>query len=479
MKKSASLFIKNIGYNIIADFSNKIVNAVIILLLSHCLGVTDMGAYSVAHTFFNFGLLFSYWGFGTLLTRQVARDRNTYSKYLTSFTILRVLFAFVIIGVINIIIPHFGYIEQTQITIRIITIGILANTIVNLLYALFIAFEELKYLSIISVTIGVLKLIATYLVLVSGGSVVVVAVYFTVFEFLALLIGMGFAIHLLKGFKLDFDIKFSLDQVGKAFPFFLIALLVILDSRVEIIIISYLFNETIAGYYTAMITIMGGFSLFSEGIRNAVFPLLARYRVTAPLKLRELLLVLGKYITLITFPLSVNVFFLSGEIISLFFGSGYDLSVSFLQIVIWTFISHSLTVVTIRMLFVLDKEKLLAISLFVTSSLTLGLNFIFVPSIGPDGVAMVRLLTSVLLFFLCEVFLYRHNYQTVKPSVILRVAGASLCLFLVLYFFRHSNIFIAFFFGNAIYVAFLLLGKVIQKDDVLLWKGIVQSLIHS
>lgn len=479
MKKSASLFIKNIGFNIIADFSNKIVNAAIILLLSHYLGVTDMGSYSVAHTFFNFGLLFSYWGFGTLLTRQVARDRNTYSKYLTNFSILRVVFAIIIIGVINLIVPHFGYIEQTQITIRIISIGILANTIVNLLYALFIAFEELKYLSIISVTIGVLKLIISYIILVLGGSVIVVAICFTLFEFIALFIGFGFALKLLKGIQFDLDFGFSLDQIGKAFPFFLIAILVILDSRVEIIIISYLFDETIAGYYTAMVTIMGGFSLFSEGIRNAVFPLLARYRVIAPLKLREMILVLGKYIALITFPLSVNVLFLSSEIISLFFGSGYDLSVSFLQIVIWTFISHSLTVVTIRMLFVLDKEKLLALSLFITSSLTLGLNFIFVPRIGPEGVAMVRLLTSVLLFILCELFLYQHSYRTIKPSVLLRVAGASLCLFLTISLLKHSNVYLAFVFGNAIYVAFLLLLRVIQKNDVLLWKGIVQSLINA
>jgi len=87
----------------IADLSTKLVNFGIVLLLSHYLGVTQMGSYSVAYTFFSFGLLFSYWGFGTLLTREVARDETTYNKYLTNFSVLRIVFAIVVISAINLI----------------------------------------------------------------------------------------------------------------------------------------------------------------------------------------------------------------------------------------------------------------------------------------------------------------------------------------------------------------------------------------
>jgi len=461
----------------IADLSTKLVNFGIILLLSHFLGVTQMGSYSVAHTFFSFGLLFSYWGFGALLTREVARDQATYNKYLTNFSILRIIFAIVVISVINLFVPYLNYNEQTQLTIRFMSFGILANTITNLFFALFIAFEKLKYLTIVSITISVLKLIASYVILLLGGSVITVAIFFSSLEFISLILSLVFAIRFLQKLKINFDLRFSLNQLIKAFPFFWITVLVILDSRLEILMLSFLFNETLVGYYTAMNTIMGGFSLFSEGIRNAIFPIFARYQINAPHRIRDMLPVLGKYILLITLPISINIYFLSNTIISFFFDPGYDLSITFLQVVIWTFISHSLTVVATRMLMVLDKEKLLALSLLITSTLTLALDIFLVPTIGPIGIAFVRLLTSFLLFFLCEYFLSQHGLNILKLSILFRTVGAGVILFVLMSFLKSINTYLAIILGNACYIFIIWLFKVFQKEDVRLWKEVLSTLL--
>jgi len=461
----------------IADLSTKLVNFGIILLLSHFLGVTQMGSYSVAYTFFSFGLLFSYWGFGTLLTREVARDETTYNKYLTNFSVLRIVFAIVVISAINLIVPFLNYSEQTQLTIRFMSFGILANTITNLIFALFIAFEKLKYLSIVSITISSLKLIASYVILLLGGSVITVAIFFSSLEFISLILSLVFAIRFLQKVEFNFDLRFSLNQLIKAFPFFWIAILVILDSRLEILMLSFLFNETLVGYYTAMNTIMGGFSLFSEGIRNAIFPIFARYQINAPHRIRDMLPVLGKYILLITLPISINIYFLSNTIISFFFDPGYDQSITFLQVVIWTFISHSLTVVATSMLMVLDKEKLLALSLLITSTLTLALDIFLVPTIGPIGIAFVRLLTSFLLFFLCEYFLSQHGLNILKLSILFRTVGAGVILFVLMSFLKSINTYLAIILGNACYIFIIWLFKVFQKEDVRLWKEVLSTLL--
>lgn len=476
MIKTISLFLKNIGFNMIADLSNKLVNSVLILMLSHFLGVIAMGSYSVAHTFFSFGLMFSYWGFGNLLTREVARDRTTYSKYLTNFSAIRIVFAIIVIAAINIIVINLDYIEQTKAAIQIISIGILANTIINLIFALFIAFEEIKFLSAISLTISIVRLITFYLVLKLGGRVVTIAVFYTITEFLSLSISLFVAKYLLKEFHIEFDIKFCFQQIVKAFPFFWIAVLVILDSRFEILIISLIFNETAVGYYTAMNTIIGALALFSEGLRNAVFPLFARYQIYNPVQLRKMVVFLVKYIMLVTLPIVVIFYFLSEEVTLLLFGSGYQISADIFRITVWTFTGYSLTVVAIRLLMVHDKERQVVQSLFVSGILTIILNILITPKVGLIGVAAIRLVTSYVLLILCIFHLSKQGYQFFNVKTTVRIIIANIVSFLIVYLFISINIYVGIILSYVLYFGVIWIFKIINANEIQLWKDILHNI---
>lgn len=478
MIKTISHFIKNIGFNMIADLSTKLVNSVLILLLSHYLGVEAMGSYSVAHTFFSFGLLFSYWGFGNLLTREVAKDRQSYSKFLSNFGVIRIVFGIISIVAINMISAQLDYTQQTHQAITILSFGILANTLINLINALFIAFEELKYLSIISFTVSILRLITSFLVLQFGGSVSTVMIFYTITEYASLLISAIFASHFLNTFHFEFNFKFSLDQIARAFPFFWIAILVILDSRVEILIISLFFNETLVGYYTAMNTIIGGVSLFSEGLRNAVFPIFARYQIEAPERLGEMLLMLGKYILLITFPVTIIVFFLAEPIVFLLFDPGYGTTVSLLKIVIWSFIGYSLTVVAIRLLMVHNLEKKVVLSLFVSGTLTVVLNLLLAPQLGVSGIAIARLVTTYALLFLCLYFLDKQGYKMIDLSVLARIVAASAALFITVSFLQSANLYLSLLAGLVLFAGIIWLTRVIQPKDIKLWKDVIRAILN-
>ena len=462
----------------VADLSKKLVNSFLILLISRFLGVSAMGSYSIAHTYFSFGLLFSYWGFGNLLTREVAKDKTRYSKYLSNFSIIRIVFALISILIINILVINLDYIEQTKLTIQILSIGIIANTIINLIYALFISFEKLKYLSIISLIVSILRVFISYLALKFGGSVVTIAFFYTIMEFISLLISILFALKFLKDFQFNFDFKFCIDQIIKAFPFFWIAILVILDSRVEVLIISFFYNESYVGYYTAMNTVMGGVALFSEGVRNAVFPIFARYQYQFPERLGGIVLMLGKYISLVTFPVAISIFFFAEKLISLFFNFNFDISTTLLQIVIWTFISYTLTVVTIRLLMVHNKEKKVVLSLLISSILTLVLNILLAPTFGLVGIATVRLITSVILLLLCLYFLSKQGYKIIDPTVLLRISIASVALFLSVHFLFPINPYFSLVTGYLFYAGVIWLTKVISPKDIQLWKEIFNNIFN-
>lgn len=470
MIKAVSRFLKNIGFNMIADLSTRLSKSILIIIISHFLGVSAMGSISIALTYLGFGILFSNWGFGNLLTREIARDRTSYNQYFANYAAIRVLFAILAILLINLIIPHLGYIDETVSVIKIISYSLIATTIDKLYFSIFIAFEELKYISIISFISNLLRLLISLAIVFLNGSIVHVAIVYSIMEYGAFILSTFIMLRFLPGLKIEFNLKFAFSEIIKAFPFFWIGVLVMLDTRAEIIILSLYFNEAVVGYYTAVTTILGGVTLFSEAIRNAVFPVVLRYQKTSPEKLREVVYLIGKYILVITIPISIFIYFFSEEIILLFFGFDFNISILMLRITIWSFISYSLTVVFSGLLMAYDKEKSIALSLFVSGMLTLILNIILAPIIGVVGIAIVHLLTSIIMFLICLYFLYRTTgYGFVKNSTGLSIILASLSMLLVTYSLYDFEKWFAVLIGLVSFLVIVFFSRVLQPNDFSLW----------
>jgi O-antigen/teichoic acid export membrane protein len=250
-----------------------------------------------------------------------------------------------------------------------------------------------------------------------------------------------------------------------------------LDSRAEIIILSLFFNEAIVGYYTAVNTIIGGLTLFSEAIRNAIFPVILRYQQEPSEKIKELVFLLGKYILIITIPISVLVFFLSDEIISFFFGVNFDLSVAMLRITIWSFISYSLTVVLSVLLMAYDKEKKVAISLFISGTITILLNLLLAPLIGPIGIALVRVITSFVMFLICLHFHFMETgYGIIDGITGVKILFVWIVMFFSIQLLTEINKWFAIFTGVSFFVIFLFISKVIVPKDISLWRNVTKEL---
>jgi O-antigen/teichoic acid export membrane protein len=251
-----------------------------------------------------------------------------------------------------------------------------------------------------------------------------------------------------------------------------------LDTRAEIIILSLYFSEASVGYYSAVNTVLGGVTLFSEGIRNAVFPIVIRFQQTSSEKLKEVVFLLGKYILIISLPISIIVYYYSNEILTFFFGKGFEVSFVMLKITIWLFVSYSLTVVLSGLLMAHNEERSVAISLLISSLLTIILNIILAPNIGITGVAIVRVFTSIIMFCICLYFHYKKTgYGIVKNSIGLRILVASLCMFFLIQLILSFNKYLATIFGLLIFVILLLLFRVLKIEDLVMWQSVIKELI--
>lgn len=469
MISSVSRFVRNSSFDFAANLSNKISKSLLLILISHTLGVSPMGQLSLALTYLGFGILLSNWGFGNMLIRQISRDRDSTNKYLSNFAITRIALVIFTLLLLNLVIRFFNYSSETIQVIQIISLSLFATTLINLFYSILVAYETLKEFSIITIGTSVFRLLVIGLAILVNGTVVQIAIVYTVIEFSILGISTLIVKNHLSDFRLTFNLQFTLSQIVKAFPFLWIGALMMLDNRAETVIISYFFNEAIVGYFSAVTTVLGGITVIPEAIRNTILPIVSRYQQEDEQKLKELINLISKYMLLITLPLSIIVFFLSKEIITFFFSTDYTISISMLKITIWSTISYSLTIILSGLLIAKDMEKKVAISLFISGAITIVLDLILAPTIGVIGIAFIRTVTSFLQLGLLFWFHYKaSNFGIISIKVTLLSILSGLAMYTATFFLSSINPWLAVSVSFIIFILMLALLGVLKKEDTAL-----------
>jgi len=474
--KTISQSLKNIGFNFIADLSIRLSKTLLIIIISRFLGVASMGAISIGLTYLGFGILFSNWGFGNLLTREIVRDQTNYNKYLTNYAILRIIFASIAILVINLIVTYLNYSKETILVIRIISFSLIPTTIIRLYFSTFISFEKPLYICIISLISNLLRLVISFTAVLFQCTIIHLAIIYSTVEFLSLIMSTFIIIRFLPKYKVDINLKFALSEIIRAFPFLGIGILTMLDARSDILIISLFFTETDVGYYTAVYTILGGLTLISEAIQKSIFPIVVKYQKSSPTKLKEIGFFLSKYVLIVTVPLSILVFIFSEELVSLLFGNKFQETTILLKILIWTFISYSLTIILSSLLIARDKEKFVGISLLVSGIFSVILDLIFVQFFGVTGIALIRLLSSLIMFILCLYFHFTTTgFGVMKLNTTIRIFLGGTLMYVLCYFLITINKILALVTGLLIFITALLILRVIKPKDIELWQKITKE----
>ena len=189
-----SRFIKNATFNILADFSNRISNAIIVILISRFISVSQFGSFNIATTYLTFGMLLSFWGFGNLLTREVAKDPDSFGKYFINFGIMRLILSLLSVFIVLILALQFNYSGETFQVILIISLGIFPEAFKNLSFSAFNAFEKTYYVSIVFFVSSLIKLILSYLLLINRFGIIELAWLNTIINFVVAFI-LGFSHH--------------------------------------------------------------------------------------------------------------------------------------------------------------------------------------------------------------------------------------------------------------------------------------------
>ncbi len=400
-----SLF-QNSTFAILTNILNRVGNAIIFILIVQWLGVERGGIYTLAIAFFFIGSRFAFLGLDHLLTREVAKTRSQIQTYLSNFLFMRLVVATVIILAFLAFIQLPDYTSETKLVIAIILLSILPESVNNLCWATYAAFEEFHFTSI-SVFIGsFVQIILGFFLLTQGYGLIAMAAVFLLNNLAAMIINlMILRIRYIPHWKRP-DFTFIKQQLPIALPFIIISIFFILNSRMDAILLSLLANETALGVYGAATAVIVTISMISQGYRIAVLPIMSRYHAENSPSLRTLYEKSYKYLLILSFPITVATFMLADELIQLIYRQPLPQAIPVLKIMSISLVFMFLNVLNNRLLIVFNKQSRIAHFLIASTTLNLILNLILAGSFGATGAGLARV-GSVFLLFVLNTFTVR------------------------------------------------------------------------
>jgi len=461
-----SRFIRNATFNIVADFSNRISNAIIIILISKFLTLTEFGSFNLATSYLTIGTLISFWGYGNLLTREVSNEQHRLGEFFINFSLMRFIFCSISLAAIYFIVPKLNYSNETISVILIVSLGMFAESVKNLLYSSFNAFEKTYYVSFIYFINSIIKLILVYAILTIGYGIKEVAWITTILSYITAILLIVIAILKLPSLISKVKWKFCVDQTKLAFPLFLIALFSIAENRLDVLLLSGFYPENIVGLYSSAVVLQSALLIIPDGIRNAMFPILAKNSLIDQKKIENIYFLIIKFVLIITIGISVGGIILASNIMLTIYDEKFLDSAAIFRILMVSFPIYSIVIMNVRLLNAYYKDYSIAKIFAFDLALTIILNLLLTPKFGGIGAASIKLFATIILLILSSVQTHSIFPNMNYSLIIIKCLIASMLMALALFFISYLNLLLLVGIGLVTYFSSLLILRVIDQNDI-------------
>ncbi len=453
---------------------NKVIDTAFAMLMLRLLGPAGAGRYGFAVAIWLFFSTITDFGLGTLLTREVAKDRSQANRYLSNTAILRVGLSLASLVPIMAIIAIYAQLSDltldTALAIILLTLSLIPSNIASSLSYLFNAYERFEYPAAIAVVTKLLTVSMGVVVLLIGWEIVGLAAT----SLLANIITAAIFYYLVRAtfFKprLEFEPPFARDMVNESYPLMLNNLLSTLFFRSDVMLLKPMQGDAVVGWYTTAYKFIDAVNIIPSSFTLAIFPLLSRYAASAKEAMVRAYTLSLKALLIVGFPLTVGTVFLARELILILGGVEYlPHSAIALRILIWFLPFSFINSVTHYVLIALNQQRFITKSFVAAAAFNVLANAVLIPRFSYRASALVTILSEIVLlvpFHRCV----RANLGSVPLGGLLwRPALASLLMGGLMWCLRDVSPLIVVPLAGLVYVGGLIvLGTFTEEERALL-----------
>lgn len=456
---------RNIAFKFIGEITSRLLMLLLYIYAARKLGNTGFGKYSFAYSFCALFMIFIDLGLNTLLVRDIAKQREKTANYVSNITMIKLGASLFVFLLITLIVNILGYPPDMKILIQLMAVMTAGVGFLDFIGSVFCAWEKMNYESWIKIFNKVLVSFFGIGLLYLGYGLIAFSGAVAASYVISAVLGIYLVQKIITRIKFTFDLKFWYNLVKTAFPLGLANVFILIYLRADVVMLGFLgAPEGEVGWYSASRKIIESLEslpyLITWGMLPIISDMYGRDREVFA-RINEKVF---KFMMIICMPVVFGLFVLSDKITLFIYGEGFIESSISLKILIWAVIFLFSNYIFTNMLVVIEKQRYIAASTFLTVIVNLGMNILLIPRLGYIGATIALLFTQVaavvlMLYFLNGLVDIKFVASAWKPFL----AGLAMGVFL--YLLRDMNLFILAAGGAVIYVFSIYLLKTFTEND--------------
>lgn len=474
---SAQKIIKNIGITGISQIIVSLLAFVLLIYIARYFGEADFGIYNFALSFTSLFTIFADIGLSGLLIREIARNKEHASEYLTNTFIIKLILSLISFGLIALTINIMNYPSDVVFMVYIFGVYTILSSFAQIFMSIFQAFERMEYTALTIILEKIVIISLGLSVLLMGYGLIELAYVYVIASIIQVLI--SFALVLKKITKPSPKINFTSWKMLtlRSLPFGINTLFYMIFFKIDTILLSILKDDISVGIYSAAYNPLLAFgSVVSSMVISGIYPAMSKYFISSKNNLEYLTIFSYKYMVIIGIPLAVGLFILADRFIELFYAGQFKDSIIVFQILSLFIPLRLLSNITGTLLTSINKQGIRASSIILCSIFNIILNLALIPSLSYIGASIATVMSEVLLYVIL-LYLTTKFFTSIKwYDFLIKPLVASLIMGTVIIYFREINLFLIIIISIFTYLLILILLKTFTSEDKYLFNKLLEKI---
>ena len=376
-----------------AQFTVRLFNIIVIVLIGRQLGPADLGRFSFVMATVSFVHLFAVGGLNNWLVREVARTPARTPALLTRALTINLLLA--TLGTLAVwsatLVPEFNADPLRTLCLRLFIPSVFFSATAETIFAIFDGHQDMRFRAVlVSIRAGSRALICGLLIAGLRNLPSLFAGYLIIE--LAVVILAGWLTYRRFGKPPLPTGQLDRQVIAELLPFFITSLLLLVDSRVHIWIITAVQGNVAAGQFSAAHGLILAVLLLPGAVTNAAFPQLAQMTDTSRVFFQKLL----RWITAAGILAGIGLFLGAGLFLQLFFGDRYLDATPTLRILALTLPAGFINGALLSWLYATHRQTRVLYLTVATTTICVIASWFLVHHLGYVGAAWAALGTELL-----------------------------------------------------------------------------------
>lgn len=459
---------------ILSSLINLVLSFITTSLIARSLGPELYGKYTFGLSFIMLCSVLANFGIESLFIREAARNKENINKMFMDVFHLKCILAF-LTSVITVIVVNFlDYPDSTVHVVYILSIGLFFQIISSSVLCVYKSMEKMVVVAFFSIIFrvitAILIIICIYLDLGIMGPV-------ATFSFGNILVFIGSYIVFYRDFRL---LNFRLNPYGwakiisKGGPFFISALLTMIYSKANLLLLSKIQGELEIGLYMAAWTLVESLYFIPEAVTTSLFPAFSRIYNSSTTYLEKVYSKMIKYIIMISVAVCGGSLLVGHEILLLIFGESFLEAVAALYVLIFVWMFSFLSNMMSYLLFSIKQEKAQMKVMGFACITNILLNLLLIPKYSFIGSAFALVITEGLVVLIMGGILWKNNLKYIPDWTILRLIGVLIIMVLTVQALSGYNVLIEISAGAFSYIVSLFILKAFDADDIATMKLLIK-----